>query len=68
MSNITIGRYGPPDTVHEHWSGWIEGQSDDGTSWITYLDASGRPTLHWTTRDERGAVVGDPVVLHEVTS
>lgn len=72
MSNITIGRYdgcaqtGPEGTekpLVDTWSGWIEGEADDGTSWITYLDGSGRPALHWPTREESGAVVGDPVIL-----
>jgi hypothetical protein len=63
MSNVTIGRYGAPDTVHKHWSGWIEGVDDDGRSWITFLDPAGNPKLHWAQRDENGGVIGDPVVL-----
>jgi hypothetical protein len=63
MSNVTIGRYSAPDTVHEKWSGWIEGTTDDGHSWITFLDPSGQPKLHWAQRDETGGVIGEPIEL-----
>lgn len=63
MSNITIGRYGAPDTVHKQWSGWIEGAADDGKSWITFLGPTGRPALHWAERDESGGVIGEPIRL-----
>ena len=59
MSNINIGRYHDNDS----WSGWIEGTREDGTSWITYLDANGAPALHWPQRDADGSVVGEPVLL-----
>lgn len=62
MSNITIGRYSDPPLT-DTWSGWIEGTTDDGKSWITYLDGSGRPVLHWPSREESGAVVGEPITL-----
>lgn len=63
MSNITIGRYdgcsatspdGEVSPLTDTWSGWIEGTTDDGKSWITY---------HWPTREESGAVVGEPITL-----
>lgn len=72
MSNITIGRYdgcsqttpeGVESPLTDTWSGWIEGITDDGSSWITYLDGSGRPVLHWPAREESGAVIGEPVEL-----
>lgn len=59
MSDVTIGRYDQP---HDY-SGWIEGTDNAGTRWITYLDLAGRPALHWTHREQDGAVVGDPVDL-----
>jgi hypothetical protein len=61
MPNITIGRYTAPDLVQ--WSGWIEGETGDGTSWITFLDPAGRVALHWAQRDESGGVIGEPIRL-----
>lgn len=72
MSNITIGRYDGcsqtlPDGIErpltETWAGWVEGEANDGSSWIVYLDAAGRPALYWPQREESGAVVGEPVRL-----
>jgi hypothetical protein len=59
MSNITVGRY----TTLPDYSGWIEGEDASGNRWITYLDGTGRPVLHWAHREESGAVIGEPVVL-----
>ena len=33
MSNITIGRYADGDMGQ--WSGWVEGVTETGDSWIT---------------------------------
>lgn len=60
MSNINIGRY---REGNGSWSGWIEGTREDGTSWITFLDENGAPSLHYPNRDERGGVIGEPIVL-----
>lgn len=62
MSNITVGRYHDPD-IAVSWSGWIEGTRSDGSTWITYLDEDGNPTLHWPQRNADGGVVGEPVRL-----
>lgn len=71
MSNITIGRY-DDCTIHtpdghkpltDQWAGWIEGETTDGTSWIIYLDGTGRPALFWPQREPSGAVTGDPIKL-----
>lgn len=45
--------------ITEHFSGWIEGETDDGKSWIMWIDAQGHPKVFWPERDEHGAVVGD---------
>lgn len=66
MSNITIGRYDNPPPIGPDggaWSGWIEGEDSDGKSWILYLNGAGRPALYWPTREESGAVEGEPVAL-----
>lgn len=68
MTNITIGRYAPGSMDEggagvDAYAGWIEGTREDGTTWITYLAADGSPVLHWSTRTDTGAVVGDPVHL-----
>lgn len=72
MSNITIGRYdgctsvasdGTEKPLTETWAGWVEGEANDGTSWIVYLDGNGRPALYWPTREPSGAVAGDPITL-----
>jgi hypothetical protein len=71
--NVKIGRYEPRDTMtHEQeasgirvFTGWIEPAD---RSWIVYLGQDGVPALYWGEREESGAVVGDPVVLDNVTS
>lgn len=60
MQRVEIGRYPVPA---EGYAGYIEGTRDDGTTWIMYLDQYGSPELFWPTREETGAVVGDPIKL-----
>lgn len=75
MQRITIGRYKPynlPITakpgvtvtdVADDFDGWVEGVRDDGSSWILFIDPDGSPSVFWPTRDEEGAVIGDPIRL-----
>lgn len=56
MSNIQIERYADPKS----WAGCIY---DDAESWIIFLDADGRPKLFWGERDEKGGVIGEPIIL-----
>lgn len=59
MTNINIERY----AFGVNYSGLIEGVGDDGTGWIIFIGADGRPSLYYREREPSGAVVGDPVVL-----
>lgn len=61
LRTITITRYDDPVAIT--YAGHIEGVSDDGQSWIIYLDALGRPESYWAWREPDGAVIGDPVPL-----
>lgn len=66
MKRITIERY--DSAKHDSPGGWpysglIEGETDDGTRWIMWLDKDGRPEVFWPSRDETGAVVGPPIML-----
>lgn len=67
MSNITIGRYGPTEAkdlaAGKGFSAWIEGHDDDGNGWIFWLDEKGRPNQYYGSREESGAVTGNPVLL-----
>ncbi len=63
MSNITIGRYTASAIMRNAWSGWIEGTSEDGRSWILFLGAADHPDLYFGHRDETGGVLGEPIVL-----
>lgn len=74
MQNITIGRYNQvpddvarpadgPEFAQDRWAGWIEGQRDDGTTWILWLNHEGSPEVYWPAREPSGAVIGDPVKL-----
>lgn len=49
--------------VQDWYSGLIEGERDDGSTWIMFLDQNGSPQLFWGLRDEDGGVVGDPIRL-----
>lgn len=64
MRTITITRYdGLTGAVAQEYGGYIEGETDDGQTWIVYLDATGRPSHYWGRRDAGGAVLGDPISL-----
>ncbi len=76
MKKITIGRYGEvpeallkkrPDLRDSYvdiaGAGWIEGERDDGTSWIMFLETDGSPVVFWGRRDEDGGVIGDGILL-----
>lgn len=59
---ITIERYPNPDLYQS--AGLIEGEADDGTRWIMWLDPNGMPSVYWPERDhETGAVIGDGIPL-----
>lgn len=66
MKNINIERYDHP-SITRAWSGLIEGERADGSTWILFLNAEGSPALFWGERDAAGATIGDPVVLSEVS-
>ncbi|MBF6326567.1 hypothetical protein IU451_29145 [Nocardia cyriacigeorgica] len=66
MKNISIGRYGPRETIDDGYTGYIEGARNDGSTWILFLDADGSPALYWADRDSGGGVIGDPVILTDV--
>lgn len=81
MKRITIERYNPvPDDVplpqdgpvplNAVYAGLIEGETDNGQSWVMWLDKNGRPEVFWPNRNEDGSVVGPPVQLmgDELTS
>lgn len=58
MADLRIERY--DGEVSEDYAGIIEPRD---RSWIIYLDNDGKPALYWPQRDERGAVIGNPVRL-----
>lgn len=60
MKRISIERYKTPT---DGYAGCIEGATDDGGSWIMYLDTQGRPEVFWPERDEDGGVRGIGVPL-----
>jgi hypothetical protein len=74
MANITIGRFPVPtdseraetpegvNWVSDTWESWIE---PEDRSWILYVDRDGSPTFY-VERDERGGVVGEPVIGRRV--
>lgn len=61
MKRISIERYPNPDELG--YAGLVEGERDDGSTWIMWLDEHGSPQLFFAQRDEGGGVLGDPVVL-----
>ncbi len=61
MQRVEIGRYTVP--AESGYAGYIEGTRDDGTTWIMFMDEAGSPALFWPTREQTGAVVGDPIKL-----
>ena len=61
MPNIKITRY--PEGNCGGFSGYIEGETDDGGQWITWFDLKGRPVVHFAHREPSGAVFGPPVLL-----
>jgi hypothetical protein len=67
VKRIVIERYDATkhDTPHGEWpySGLIEGETDDGQTWIMWIDRQGRPEVFWPQRDESGAVLGDGIPL-----
>lgn len=59
---ISIERYPNPNEVGS--VGLIEGEADDGTRWILWLDQAGMPSVYWPERDrETGAVIGEGIWL-----
>lgn len=65
MKRISIERYNRELEANPDWqyAGLLEGETDDGGSWIMWLDASGRPEVFWPNREEDGSVVGDGIPL-----
>lgn len=61
MKRITIERNQNADELQ--CAGNIQGETDDGRSWILFLDAEGAPEIYWPNRDEDGGVVGRVVTL-----
>lgn len=60
MQRIEIGRYPVPE---EGYAGYVEGTRDDGSTWIMFMDAYGSPASFWPSREDSGAVIGDPILL-----
>lgn len=75
MKRISIERYRPiPDDIprpadpdltpaQDLYSGLIEGEREDGSTWIMFLDRDGSPQVYWAQRSADGGVLGDPVML-----
>ena len=63
MRTITIGRYTLDGSEPRTFTGYVEGLSNSGQSWIVYLDDDGLPALYWPRREESGAVIGQPIDL-----
>lgn len=61
MRSIRIERYPNPEALGV--SGLIEGERDDGSTWIMWLDDKGDPTAYWANRDEGGGIMGAGVDL-----
>jgi hypothetical protein len=63
MKRISIERYKIPTSGY---AGCIEGETDDGTQWIMFLDETGKPEIFWPDRTPDGGVVGTAIGLtHE---
>lgn len=72
MKKITIERYAAVDVpegapadlvqVPDFCAGLVEGERDDGSTWIMFLDENGSPLVFWAQRED-GAVVGDGIPL-----
>jgi len=58
---ISIERY--KGEVAEQCAGLIEGETEDGESWIIFMDAKGKPEIYWPQRDEGGGVIGEGVSM-----
>lgn len=61
MKRISIERY--PNPVELGTAGLVEGERDDGSTWIMFLDEHGSPQCFWADRDEDGGAVGEPILL-----
>ena len=61
MKHIRIERY--KHQIAEQFAGLIEGEREDGSRWIIYLDENGSPCVYFPQRDPDGAVLGDPIPL-----
>lgn len=61
---ITIERYPEPMATQCDSAGLIEGEAEDGTRWVLWLDGKGMPAVYFPERDyETGAVIGEGTVL-----
>lgn len=59
--------------ITEHYSGVIEGERDNGTTWLMFVDAHGSPELFWSENTPTsvdadgnitgGGVIGEPIIL-----
>lgn len=59
MKRVSIERYKTPTA---NYAGCIEGETDDGTQWIMFMDEAGKPEVFWPTRTPAGAVPGNMAV------
>lgn len=60
MKRVSIERYKTPTA---NYAGCIEGETDDGTQWIMFMDETGKPEVFWPTRTPDGGVLGMAVPL-----
>lgn len=59
--------------ITDHYSGVVEGERDDGTTWSMFIDAHGSPELFWSEQTPTsidadgnvvgGGVIGEPILL-----
>lgn len=62
------------EKIEDHYSAVIEGERNDGSRWIMFVDADGSPELFWSERDPDqivdgvqigGGVIGEPINLQD---
>lgn len=63
MRKITIERYPVAAATTCGYGGLVEGERDDGSTWIMWLDDSGSPAVYFAHRGEGGETIGDGLVL-----
>ncbi|ABE67900.1 hypothetical protein PLEIONE_190 [Mycobacterium phage Pleione] len=60
---VAAQRGGSLKDITDSYTGYIEGETDDGRSWILFLDENGAPEIFWAKRGKDGEVFGPPVDL-----